>query len=66
MEYKTRKLNVVLTDEEYEFITELAEHDNASFYEELSMIFRIGLERCMSLPSYKKMLIGVSKASAET
>ena len=44
MEYLTRKLNVVLTDEEYQFITKLAQHDKMSFYEELHTIFRFGLD----------------------
>ena len=56
MDYLSRKLNVVLTADEYQFISALAEYDHVSFYEELSMLFRIGLERCMSIPSYQKLL----------
>lgn len=56
MDYLTRKLNVVLTDEEYQFVMNLAKHDNVSFYEELQMLFRIGLENCMSIPAYQNLL----------
>jgi hypothetical protein len=55
MDYLTRKLNIVLTDEEYQFITALASYHKVSFYEELSIMFRIGLEDCMTLYDYKKL-----------
>lgn len=55
MDYFTRNLKVALDNEEYMFIKAVAEHDNKSFYEELSDMFRIGLEYCMSLPAYSSM-----------
>lgn len=47
MEFKTRKIGVSLTEDEYNFVERLAHQDGISFNEELARMFHSELDTLM-------------------